>query len=195
MSQSYVIRVSASVKETVNAKDKRTKSLVLTEIVPADEQREILGALLREQGWEEDEESGVFRKTTGAVTETIDLENMTHEASVELERSLERERTITVRGDLDFDNPDERRKKEEAALERSLAIGEDEKSDAKDDMQREIAEALDEGEEERTQALNELVQGVYSESLKRKANKLGTVTSIQESREGGDYELIIQITE
>ena len=32
MSQSYVIRVSASVKETIDAADKRTKSLSLTEI-------------------------------------------------------------------------------------------------------------------------------------------------------------------
>ena len=62
-------------------------------------------------------------------------------------------------------------------------------------MQREIAELLDETEDERSQELNEVVRDVYSESLRRKARRLGTVTSVQESQSGQDYELVIKITE
>lgn len=197
MSQSYVIRVSASVKETVDAKDKRTKSLVLTEIVPCDEQQEILQEKLKERGWTEVEgsEGKKFTRTRGKVEETIDLDEMSVEATVALERTLERDRTITVRGDRDLENVEERRGREKEALERSISITDEERDDAQTTMQREIAEALDATEDERNQELNEVVQEVYSESLKRKARRLGTVTEMQESRQGNDYELVIKITE
>lgn len=197
MSQSYVIRVSASVSEDVSAKDKRTKKIVLTEIVPCDEQREILRDTLREQGWEEVDGSDgkQMRRQRGKVVETIDLDELTVEATVELDRTLERSRTITVRGDRDFESEGERRTKEQASLERSIAISDEEKAQAEAALQREIAELLEESEEERTRDLNEAVREVYAESLKRKAGSLGNVTSVQESREGGEYELVIRITE
>ena len=197
MSQSYVIRVSASVKETINAKDKRTKTLSLTEIVPCDEQKEIMREVLAERGWEkvEDEEGEVYERRQGDVVERIDLEDMTHEASVELSRTLERDRTITVRGDRDFEDPDERRAKEKEALERSIAISDEERDGAEVGMHRQIAEVLDETEEERTEEINEVVSQVYAESLKRKARRMGSVTEMRESREGGDYELVIKLTE
>ena len=197
MSQSYVIRVSASVKETINAKDKRTKTLSLTEIVPCDEQKEIMREILAERGWEkvEDEEGEVYERRQGDVVERIDLEDMTHEASVELSRTLERDRTITVRGDRDFEDPDERRAKEKEALERSIAISDEERDGAEVGMHRQIAEILDESEEERTEEINEVVSQVYAESLKRKARRMGSVTEMRESREGGDYELVIKLTE
>ena len=197
MSQSYVIRVSASVKETINAKDKRTKTLSLTEIVPCDEQKEIMREVLAERGWEkvEDEEGEVYERRQGDVVERIDLEDMTHEASVELSRTLERDRTITVRGDRDFEDPDERRAKEKEALERSIAISDEERDGAEVGMHRQIAEILDESEEERTEEINEVVSQVYAESLKRKARRMGSVTEMRESREGGDYELVIKLTE
>ena len=83
MSQSYVIRVSASVQERVHAKDKRSSSLVLTEIVPVSEQREILREKLKEHGFEEQEGSDgqVLVRKRGRVVETVDLEEMTVEAT------------------------------------------------------------------------------------------------------------------
>lgn len=197
MSQSYVIRVSASVQETVNAKDKRTKTIVLTEILPTDEQQEILEEKLKEQGWEEEEgsEGKVLTRKRGKVTETIDLESMTLEAEVEIERTLERNRTITVRGDRDIENEDERRGKEQEALERSIAITDEERQEAETSMQRAIAKELEATDAERDKELNEVVREVYAESLKRKARGLGTVTEIQESQAGEDYELVIKITE
>ena len=120
---------------------------------------------------------------------------MSVEATVALERTLERDRTITVRGDRDLENVEERRGREKEALERSISITDEERDDAQTTMQREIAEALDATEDERNQELNEVVQEVYSESLKRKARRLGTVTEMQESRQGNDYELVIKITE
>lgn len=195
MSQTYVIKVSASVKENVSAKDKRSKTLKLTEIVPLDEQQEILKERLKERGWEEEEGSDGkrWRRQQDGVTETIDLDDMTVEAEVELEKTLERDRTIVVRGDRDFENPDERRTKEQKRLEESIAVTEQERDQVQSTMQREIAEKLDETEEERTRELNEVVREVYTESLKRKAHRLGNVTEVREGQAGSDYEMVIKI--
>jgi hypothetical protein len=197
MSQSYVIRVSASVQEKVCAKDKRTKTIVLTGILPEDEQKEILKEKLVEQGWKEQEgsEGKVLVRKRGRVTETLDLETMEVEASVELERTLERNRTITVRGDRDLGDEEARREKEQDALERSIAITDEEREEAETNMQRAIAEELERTDEERDNELNEAVREVYAESLKRKAASLGTITEVSESQAGDDYELVIKITE
>lgn len=196
MSQSYVIKVSASVREQVSAKDKRTKTIVLTEIVPPAEQRDILREKLKEKGWEEVEgEPDKLVRRRGDVKETLDLETLTVEAEVELERTLERSRTITVRGDRDFERVEDRRDKEKQALERSIAITDEERQETQTGMQREIAKALEDTEAERSRELNEVVREVYAESLKRKAGRLGTVTEVHESQAGQDYELVIKISE
>ena len=196
MSQTYVIKVSASVQEQVNAKDKRTKKLVLTEIVPCDEQRDIVRERLKERGFEEDaSDKDVLVRKRGRVVEKVDLKDMTVEATVEMEKTLERERTIVVRGDRDMENPDERRSREQKNLEKQIAITEEERGRAEQTLQREIAKTLDETEEERTKELNEVVREVYAEGLKRKAGRLGTITEMREGQVGEDYELVIKISE
>lgn len=197
MSQTYVIKVSASVREEVSASDKRKKKLVLTEICDAQEQREILKERLQDHGWTEKEGSDgkVWTKTDGEVTQTLDLDDMSVEAEVTLERTLERERTITVVGDRDRGDPEARRKKEREELEERIAIKDEEKQQVEESLEEEIAETLDATEQERTGALNEIVREVYAESLKRKAQRLGSVTEVREGRDGQDYELVIKITE
>ncbi|MEZ6184453.1 MAG: hypothetical protein R3F62_05505 [Planctomycetota bacterium] len=197
MSQTYVIKVSASVREEVSASDKRRKKLVLTEICDPDEQRSILKERLQERGWTEAEGSDGKRwtKSEGGVTQTLDLEDMSVEAEVTLERVLERERTITVVGDRDRDDPNARRTKERTELEERIAIKAEEKQQVEEALQEEIAETLDRTEEERTKELNEVVREVYAESLKRKARRLGSVTEVREGQSGQDYELVIKITE
>ena len=54
MSQTYVIKVSASVQEHVRAKDKRVKKIVLTEIVSKEEQKELVRGQLVERGFEQE---------------------------------------------------------------------------------------------------------------------------------------------
>lgn len=196
MSQTYVIKVSASVQEQVSAKDKRTKRLVLTEIVPCDEQRDVVRERLEARGFAEDPgDKDVLTRKKGQVVERVDLKDLTVEATVELEKSLERERTVVVRGDRDMENPDERRSREQRNLEKQLAITDEERAKAEQTLQREIAEVLDDTEEERNRELNDVVREVYAEGLKRKAGRLGTITEMREGQAGDDYELVIKITE
>lgn len=195
MSQTYVIKVSAAVQEKVHAKDRRVKQLVLTGIVERAEQQEILAEELQKRGWEQlPDQPGKWRRKRGRVIETLDMGDMSVEAEVELEQTLERSRTIVVRGDRDYEEQERRRQREQTELEKSIAITEEEKRRAESVLQREIADELDQSEEERTDELNEVVRGVYAESLKRKARRLGTVTEVREGTAGQDYELVIKLT-
>lgn len=195
MSQTYVIKVSASVQEKVHAKDRRVKQLVLTAIVDQAEQQQILAEELTKRGWEQvPDQPGKWRRKQGGVVQTLDLGDMTVESEVELEQTLERSRTIVVRGDRDYEEQEKRREREQAELEKSIAITDEEKRRAESVLQRQIADKLDETEEERTEELNEVVRGVYAESLKRKARRLGTVTEVREGTAGQDYELVIKLT-
>ncbi len=196
VSQTYEITVSASVRVEVRAGDRQRKRLVLTEIVPQDEQREILRERALARGWEADpSDAQVLVRKQGDVEERLDLRELAVEAQVERQETVVRERTIVVRGDLDREAPEARRKREREQLERQLAPTDGERAEAERILQREIAARLEETEEARDRELNELVREVYAEGLKRKAGQLGQVTEVREGQAGDDYELVIRITE
>ena len=194
MSQTFVIKVSASVREQICTKDKTTKKIVLTPIISVEEQTEVLEGELTKKGWKQDSQNKkVWVKQRGNVKETLNLEDMTVEAEIELERTLERTETKTVHGDRDHNNETALRQRAQGELQKEIAITDLERQRAKQKLQEEITNELEETEQERTQGLNEVVQGVYSESLKRKAGRMGTVTEIREGTAGEDYELVIKL--
>jgi len=194
MSQSYVIKVSASVREQIRTKDKTTKKIVLTPIVSVEEQTEVLEGELTKKGWRQDHQNKkIWRKRRGNAKETINLEDMTVEAEIELEHTLERTETKSVRGDRDHNNEAELRRKAQSELQEQIKITDEERRRAKSQLQKEVTDELENTDQERTQELNEIVQGVYAESLKRKAQRLGTITEIREGTAGEDYELVIKV--
>ncbi len=137
MSQTYVIKVSASVQEHVRAKDKRVKKIVLTEIVSKEEQKELVRGQLVERGFEQEgADPDVLVRRKGEVVERVDLGEMTHEATVEKDKVLERERTVVVRGDRDLEDQEERRRREQRGLEQQIAITEEERAKAQSGLQR-----------------------------------------------------------
>lgn len=185
-------QVSASAREEVNEQDCVTRPLVLTPIIPAEEQREIMREKLKERGWQEQEDGGLTRQR-GKVAERIDLEAMHVETTVDMTEAIEHHasQAVTAR----TDQIDEAHVQAAQQLAESVQVTEKEKAAARAEMVRQITEAIEETEEARTRELNEVAQEVYSESLKRKARTLGTVTEIQESQDGDDYQLTIKIKE
>ena len=64
------------------------------------------------------------------------------------------------------------------------------------ELQVEVTQELIDSEQARMQLINEALQDVYRDALKRKASQLGEVTSINEStNENGEYELVIKVTQ
>ncbi len=62
------------------------------------------------------------------------------------------------------------------------------------DLQRQVTQQLAEGESARLEEMNQTLQDVYSEALKRKARKMGDVVDQHEgTNENGEYELVIKV--
>lgn len=194
MSQTYVIKVSASVKEKIVTKDKIQKQITLTPIISVEEQVEVLEGELAKKGWQQSQQNKkIWTKRRGHAKETINLEDMTVEAEIELEHTLERTETKTVHGDRDRRDEHSLRSKAQAELQEKIKITDAERQSAKKKLQEEVVNELEERDPERMKELNEITQGVYAESLKRKARQLGTVTEVREGTAGDDYELVIKL--
>jgi hypothetical protein len=197
MSEIYVVKIKTSVCEIKKAKDSTTKKIVLTGIVGPDEQKEILVDILRDRGFEEDEDSDgqVLIRETGPVIQIVDLEDMTVTSTIEKETTIARDRELSVRGDKDYIQPEELRAREQAKLDASVSITDEEREHVERELLREISQEFEDTAEERDRELNEVVRDVYTESLKRKAAKMGSITSVSENESSGeDYELRIRIT-
>lgn len=62
------------------------------------------------------------------------------------------------------------------------------------DAQSRVSQRLAEGEEQRLEEMNNVLQGVYAEALKRKARRMGDVVEQHEgTNEHGEYELVIKV--
>ncbi|MBH25653.1 MAG: hypothetical protein CMH57_14620 [Myxococcales bacterium] len=193
MSRAYWVKLSSSVSETVNAHDKAIHKIDLDTVVPEGEMNEILKGALEEGGWEKsDGKDNTYEKDVEGVRLSWDLDEMTVEAQVEGSETVSRDIAVEGRG---YDRGTARRE-----AERMLQQEEDSARDAiqaeTDRLQRELSKQLDENEQKRVREINGVLQRTYAEGLKRKAGRMGNVTSINESTNpDGEYQLTITIAE
>ncbi|MEL6178334.1 MAG: hypothetical protein AAFS10_05245 [Myxococcota bacterium] len=193
MSRAYWVKLSSSVSETINANDKATHKIDLEAVVPEGEMSEILRGALEEAGWEKsDNKDNAYEKNVEGVTLVWDLEEMTVEAQVEGSETVSRNIAVEGRG---YDRGTAKRE-----AERMLQQEEESARDAiqseTDRLQQELSKKLDENEQQRVREINGVLQRTYAEGLKRKAGRMGNVTSINESTSPeGEYQLTITIAE
>ncbi len=185
---SLAYRVSLKVCEVVSADDKTVHQLDLRDVLPEDEMKDLLRARLVEQGFEEEEEGKKLVKE-GASGEmiTVDME------SLELTAELEVEKTVSGKVDSWGDAETRaaaKRQAENRAQQQANALLERGQKDAQSDVSSRLAA----GESDRLEEMNQVLQDVYSEALKRKARRLGDVVEEYEgTNEAGEYELVIKI--
>lgn len=191
MSQLYHIQLKASVSETYDLSDKTVHQLDLTEILPEDEMKDILKGRLQERGYEEKEPGIWSKQQEGGVEVNINLENMELSAHIKEEKELETEVAVRGSGYSRENARNEARNQlshaQDSAKEKLDAEGQK--------LQRQLTKQLEEGEQERLREVNEILQEVYAESLKRRAGQLGEIMEIHESKEQGQYELTIHVTQ
>ncbi len=185
MSLSY--RVTLQVSEVVGADDKTVHQLDLRDILPEDEMKDLLRNSLKEKGFEEDEDGKLVRKEESGETITVDME------SLELVTELEQETEVTGRVDAwgDAESRSVAKERAEASAQRQAdSILERGQKDA----QRKVTDQLAKGEKDRLDEMNEVLQDVYSEALKKKARQMGDVVEEYEgTNEEGEYELVIKV--
>jgi hypothetical protein len=180
-------QVRLRLQEVVSAGDEIVHRLDLREILGRDEMVELLEDALEEAGFEREDDTTLARTDEDGVRTEVDLEDLEVRSSLELDRELSAQ--VSAVGDGET-RASAKRDAEARARERAQAILES----GGRDVQREASEKLEAGEEERLAELNEILQGVYAEALKRKAPRMGEVIEVSEGTgESGDYELVIKV--
>ena len=191
MSQTYRIKLKSSVSKVIKAEDSISYPLELTEIIPVEDMQALLQKGLISRGFKKlDENTFELNLDNGEVL-TVDTDSMTLTASLKAEKLVATEVEVSGRGyDENKASQDAR-----ARLSRLEEVTE-ERIDAQghEDLGKELSDKLLESEADRLKLINEVLQDVYSESLKKKAGTLGNIMEIREgTNEDGQYELDIRV--
>ncbi|MFT4978104.1 MAG: hypothetical protein ACI8S6_004012 [Myxococcota bacterium] len=190
MSQTYRCKLKASVQQTVTLGDSIRHSLALTEILPAEEMKDLLRGVLREHGFDKEDEGDRWIISQGRETTTVDLDQMEVVTTREEEKTLRTDASAHGAGWSTSEA-------QQSARDNLVASKEVARQRLKDEgvaLQRSVTEAVSTADSEGTELIHTLLQEVYAESLKRKARQLGDVVEITEgTTASGEYELIIKV--
>ncbi|MEM1347600.1 MAG: hypothetical protein AAGI01_03525 [Myxococcota bacterium] len=186
MSLSY--RVSLQVQEVVSADDKTVHKLDLHDVLPEEEMKDLLRESLEQRGFEQgEEEHTMVRQGDGGETITVNLDTM--EVTTELEAESEVRGKVDAWGDAETRAGARRQAESSARSQADQMVERGQK-----EVQRRVTQQLAEGEADRLEQMNEVLQDVYSEALKRKARRMGDVVEQAEgTNENGEYELVIKV--
>ena len=192
MSRTYRVDLRDTVTDTVRSADEARWELALLPILSESEMVELCEEVLRERGFEEQDDGRWGREGAGGERLIIDLELMEVVVQVEAERDLETE--IVARGAAESPSDARREAREELELQRRAARVAHRQRE--EELGQSLRSLLEESAAERERELHEITSQVYAEALKRKARTLGDVMEIREERgENGEYELTIKVHE
>jgi len=193
MSQVYHVKLKESVSETFSVSDHVKHKLCLTPILPEGEMLELLKQQLLDAGYTEEAGALTLENERGAHV-SVDLEAL--EATVTLSRSREVKEELTATASYENDRGPGREAAEQRAADELAKKLSDHKVKGERVTQaltQDVINALSEHREAQQAELNQVLQRVYTESLKRKASQLGDVLEVTESTVDGQYELVIKI--
>lgn len=190
MSQLYKIQLKTSVSESFTLNDAIVHRLDLTSILPQEEMVDILKGVLTQEGFVEQEDGTYTAQGADGEVIVFDLDEMQVSAQLEEEKSLQTD--VVVQGQA-WDSRSEARHNAQAQLRDAKDAAKSQLETESKKLQKELSQKLADGESARVRQMNEILQQVYAESLKRKAGQLGDIMGIKESTHEGQYELVIHI--
>lgn len=190
MSQLYKIQLKTSVSESFTLNDAIVHRLDLTSILPQEEMVDILKGVLTQEGFVEQEDGTYTAQGADGEVIVFDLDEMQVSAQLEEEKSLQTD--VVVQGQA-WDSRSEARHNAQAQLRDAKDAAKSQLETESKKLQKELSQKLADGESARVRQMNEILQQVYAESLKRKAGQLGDIMDIKESTHEGQYELVIHI--
>lgn len=190
MSQLYKIQLKTSVSESFTLNDAIVHRLDLTSILPQEEMVDILKGVLTQEGFVEQEDGTYTAQGADGEVIVFDLDELHVSAQLEEEKSLQTD--VVVQGQA-WDSRSEARHNAQAQLRDAKDAAKSQLETESKKLQKELSQKLADGESARVRQMNEILQQVYAESLKRKAGQLGDIMGIKESTHEGQYELVIHI--
>jgi hypothetical protein len=189
MSRAYRISVSESQNRVVRAGDRVSTHLELIEVLPCDQMSQLLAAELKKQGFEE-KDGQLVRKDKDV---NIQVNPDTGEVTVSSEASQKVDLSATREGrSYDQAGPNAKRVREDLKKEAQKDI--DRQADAKtSDLQTKVTDRLERHLGDVREELDQVVNRVTAEALKRKAASLGQIKEITEDAQSGSLTIVVEV--
>ena len=191
MSQTYHCTLKASVSDVIRVDDQIQRRISLTEILPAEEMKDLLRQALADNGFAQEGGGGDrWIIDEGDEHTVLDLDEMVMTTTRSEARTVQKSVTATGRGY----GRSSAKAAAKASLEEAKASAQRELGSLREREQADLSAAMAENDEARQELMHHILQQVYAESLKRKARQLGDVMEISEgTSESGEYELVIKV--
>jgi FtsH ternary system domain X5 len=189
MSRAYRIRVKESISQDLSASDEVCSDLEILEILPGDQMADLLEGELKGRGFEE--KDGKLVRSQDGVAVSVDAK--TGEVSVKAEKGekvdLETEKEGWAYDDVGPQSKQVRRQlsdQAKAELERRAERHQQR-------LQGEATEKLEGVMGDVRKELNDAVNSVTREALKRKAAQLGQIKEMTEDPEAGSLTIKVEV--
>lgn len=191
MSRAYRIRVSERMQRVLKAEDHVSSQLELLEILPPDQMAALLEEELLKRGFEKQENNELVREANGLKV-SVDTATGTITVHSELAESVDLE--AKREGVADTDWRESGRQKVEEQLREQLQEDLEKQADqrarhlqkkATDQLERALADVQGE--------LDQSINRVTAEALKRKAASLGQIKQLTEDPDNGNMTIVLEV--
>ena len=194
MSRAYRVQVRESLRHVVRARDHVSTQLELLDILPAEQMADLLGGALEGRGFRR--EGDVLVRRDAGVTITVEPVTgvVTARAEAEQQVDLEAQREGRVYDDWGGAS----RQKAEAELRQRLSREMKEDFDRQAEqktaaLQKEVTDRLEGQLLDLRAELDQVVNRVTAEALKRKAAQLGQIKEMTEDPQSGSLTIVLEV--
>jgi hypothetical protein len=189
MSRAYRIRVRESLRRVLRAHDRVSTQLELLEVLPPEQMAQLLADELKGRGFEE--KGGALVRKQNGVTVRVDPASgtVTVEAEASQEAALQGEKAGRAYDDV---GPDA--KKVQKQLREQLRKDLEKEAEQKAaELQSQVTDRLERELGELRRELDQAVNRVTAEALKRKAAQLGQIKEMTEDPQTGSLTIVVEV--
>jgi hypothetical protein len=189
MSRSYRISVRECVNRVIKAEDSISTQLEILEILPPEQMGGLLGDALEKEGYRR--EGNLLVKEEDGVVISIDAQTGEVTVSAQASESTKVEGELHGRAYDDIGpHAGQVRENLRQELQRSLEKKVDEKTGA---LQGKVTDQLEGKLGDLRQELDQVVNQVTAEALKRKAASMGQIKEITEDPQSGSMTIVVEV--
>ena len=190
MSRSYRISVRECVNRVIRAEDRVTTDLEMLEVLPPEQMAGLLGDELERRGYRR-EDGGVLVRRDDGVTVSVDPAKgkVTVAAATAVDLNLEGQKD-----GRSFDDAGRHAERVKEGLRQELQRDlQRQASEKETGLQTQVTDRLEERLGALRTELDEAVNRVTAEALKRKAAQLGRIKEITEDPQAGSLTIVVEV--
>jgi hypothetical protein len=190
MSRSYRICVRESVSRVIRAEDRVSTHLEILEVLPPEETAGLLADELERRGFRRQGDGTLVRRANGAVV-TVEPATATVTATVETAEAVKVEDAKEGRA---YDEAGQHAERVRKSLRQELRRDLEKQVGAKEAALRtEVTDELEAQLGALREELDQTVNRVTAEALKRKAARLGRIKEISEDPQAGSLTIVVEV--